>query len=162
MVVHSAGVLLYRFSGGQLEVMLVHPGGPFWKNKDDGAWSIPKGIFDENEDALSAAKREFEEETGFSVDGEFIYLGELRQPSKKIVHAWAIERDIDVTLINSNTFSVEWPKNSGILREYSEIDKGDWFDVETARRKILKGQAGFIDKLVEMLKHTNKESSVVS
>jgi predicted NUDIX family NTP pyrophosphohydrolase len=151
MAVHSAGVLLYRFSGGRLEVMLVHPGGPFWKNKDDGAWSIPKGIFDENEDALSAARREFEEETGFSIDGEFIYLGELRQPSKKIVHAWAVKSDIDVTLINSNTFSVEWPKNSGILREYPEIDKGDWFDLETAGRKILKGQVGFINKLIEVL-----------
>jgi predicted NUDIX family NTP pyrophosphohydrolase len=111
---------------------------------------------------LPAARREFEEETGFSVDGEFIYLGELRQPSKKIVHAWAIERDIDVTLINSNTFSVEWPKNSGILREYPEIDKGDWFDVETATRKILKGQVGFIDKLIERLEYSDTDGSEAS
>jgi predicted NUDIX family NTP pyrophosphohydrolase len=159
MAVHS---VLYRFSGGQLEVMLVHPGGPFWKNKDDGAWSIPKGIFNEDEDALSAAKREFQEETGFGIDGEFTYLGELRQPSKKIVQAWAVERDIDVTLINSKTFSVEWPKNSGILREYPEIDKGDRFDVGTATRKILKGRVGFIDKLIERLEFSDTDGSEAS
>jgi predicted NUDIX family NTP pyrophosphohydrolase len=151
MAVHSAGILSYRFRDGRLAVMLVHPGGLFWKNKDEGAWSIPKGVFDPDEEPLSAAKREFEEETGFKIDGEFIFLGELRQPSRKVVHAWAIERDIDVSLIKSNTFNVEWPKHSGIIKEYPEIDKGDWFDIETARRKILKGQVGFIDKLVEMI-----------
>jgi predicted NUDIX family NTP pyrophosphohydrolase len=117
MSVHSAGIILFRFKNEKLEVMLVHPGGPFWAKKDDGAWSIPKGLFEENENPLDAAKREFKEETGYEVGGEFIELGELKQPSRKIVHAWALEKDIDETKIVSNTFTLEWPKNSGNIKE---------------------------------------------
>lgn len=152
MSVHSGGILLFKYVGNKLNVMLVHPGGPFWAKKDEGAWSIPKGIFEEGEEPLAAAKREFKEETGFDVDGEFIELGEIKQPSKKIVLVWAMEKDIDVTKIKSNVFSLEWPKNSSKIKEYPEIDKGRWFGIEEARKKILKGQAGFIDRLIEKLK----------
>jgi predicted NUDIX family NTP pyrophosphohydrolase len=154
---HSAGILLFRFRNEKLEVMLVHPGGPFWAKKDNGAWSIPKGLFEENEKPMDAAKREFKEETGFEVDGEFIELGELKQPSKKIVHAWALEKDLDETKVMSNTFTLEWPKNSGRVQEYSEIDKAGWFDIEQAKKKILKGQIGFIDKLVEIINYVPKK-----
>ncbi|MCD5401140.1 NUDIX domain-containing protein [candidate division NPL-UPA2 bacterium] len=150
---HSAGILLFRYKNEQLEVMLVHPGGPFWAKKDDGAWSIPKGLFEENENLLNAAKREFKEETGLEIDGQFIDLGELKQPSRKIIHAWALEKDLDVTNIVSNTFTLEWPKNSGRLQEYPEIDKAEWFDIERAKKKILKGQVGFIDRLVEIINY---------
>jgi predicted NUDIX family NTP pyrophosphohydrolase len=147
----SAGILLFRFESRELEVMLVHPGGPLWANRDEGAWSIPKGLIDENETALDAAKREFKEETGFEVEGEFIKLGQLKQSSKKTVHAWAVEKDIDETQIVSNTFELEWPKDSGNMNEYPEIDRGAWFGLAQARIKILKGQARFIDRLVERL-----------
>jgi predicted NUDIX family NTP pyrophosphohydrolase len=150
---HSAGIFLFRFKNKKLEVMLVHPGGPFWAKKDDGAWSIPKGLFDENENPLDAAKREFKEETGFEVDGEFINLGELEQPSKKMIHVWALEKDLDAAKIVSNKFTLEWPRNSGILQEYPEVDKAGWFNIEQARKKISKGQMGFIDKLVEILNY---------
>ena len=157
---HSAGILLFRFRNGKLKVMLVHPGGPFWAKKDDGAWSIPKGLVEENEDLLNTAKREFNEEIGIEVDGEFIVLGELEQPSKKIVHAWALEKDLDVTNIVSNTFTLEWPRGTGKVREYPEIDKAKWFGIKEARNKILKGQIGFIDKLIEILDYVpEKESS---
>lgn len=136
--------------------MLVHPGGPYWKNKDGGAWSIPKGVYEEDENPLDAAKREFREETGYEVDGEFIDLGEIKQPSRKIVHAWAIEKDIDTSEIVSGTFSLEWPPNSGQIKEYPEVDKGQWFEFHEAKRKILRGQANFIDKLIEKL-HYNQE-----
>ena len=151
MSLQSAGILLFRFKNGKLEVMLTHPGGPFWTNRDAGAWSIPKGLIDKNETALDAAKREFKEETGFVVEGEFIQLGELKQPNKKIVHAWAVEKDIDATKIVSNTFELEWPKGSGNINAYPEIDKGAWFGLAQARFKILKGQAGFIGRLVKRL-----------
>lgn len=154
---HSAGILLFRFRNEKLEVMLAHPGGPFWAKKDKGAWSIPKGLLEENENPMDAAKREFKEETGFEVDGEFIELGELQQPSKKIVHAWALEKDLDETKIMSNTFTFEWPKNSGRVQEYLEIDKAGWFDIEQAKKKILKGQIGFIDKLVEITNYVPKK-----
>jgi predicted NUDIX family NTP pyrophosphohydrolase len=151
MSVHSAGILLFRFRNEKLEVMLVHPGGPFWARKDDGAWSIPKGILDENEDPVDAAKREFNEETGLEADGDFIELGEVKQPSGKIVHAWALEKDLDVTEIKSNSFTIEWPKNSGKIREYPEIDRAGWFGLDEARAKILKGQVAFLGRLAEML-----------
>lgn len=151
MSVRSAGILLYHFNEGKLLVMLVHPGGPFWAKKDDGAWSIPKGIYEEGENPLNAAKREFQEETGQEMDGEFIDLGEVKQPSRKIVHAWALEHDFDTSKIISNTFSLEWPPKSGITREYPEVDKGQWFDVRAAREKILKGQSEFLDRLVEKI-----------
>ena len=132
--------------------MLVHPGGPFWANRDDGAWSIPKGIFESDENPLQAAKREFREETGYEIEGNFIDLGEIKQPSGKIIHAWAIERDIDTANIMSNTFALEWPKNSGNVKEYPEIDKAEWFKIDQAQCKILKGQVGFIEKLIAMLR----------
>jgi predicted NUDIX family NTP pyrophosphohydrolase len=153
MSVHSAGILLYRFIDQQLEVMLVHPGGPYWASKDLGAWSIPKGLIEEDEPALEAAKREFKEETGFEVNGDFIELGTLKQPSKKIVHAWALEQDLDTTKIVSNAFELEWPKYSGKLEEYPEVDKGEWFDIEQAKTKMSKGQVGFIDLLIKCINY---------
>ncbi len=151
MAVKSAGILLYRFKDGQLQVMLVHPGGPFWTKKDKGAWSIPKGICEEDEVAIEAAKREFREETGFDIDGSFIDLGELRQSSGKIVHAWALEGDLDTGKIKSNTFQMEWPRGSGRIRQYPEIDKGEWFSIDVAKEKIVKGQRGFLERLLEEL-----------
>src|SRR5512136_2146970 len=147
MSVHSAGVLLYRFRDGGLEVLLVHPGGPFWSGKDEGAWSIPKGIFEENESALQAAKREMEEETGFAVNGQFIDLGTILQPSRKILHIWALEGDLDANQARSNSFTLEWPRKSGIIMEFPEMDRAEGCDLKNARQKIQKGQAGFIDRL---------------
>jgi len=154
---YSNGILLFRFRDERLEVMLVHPGGPIWAKKDYGVWSIPKGLPEEHENSLETAKREFKEETGLEVDGEFIDLGELNQPSKKIVHVWALEKDLDVTNIVSNTFTFEWPKNSGKIQEYPEVDKAGWFDIELAKKKILKGQIGFIDRLMDVINYSRKE-----
>jgi predicted NUDIX family NTP pyrophosphohydrolase len=151
MSVHSYGILLFQPTNGGPRVMLVHPGGPFWAGKDDGAWSIPKGLPEQGETALETAQREFREETGFAVEGSFIPLGELKQPSGKIIHAWALEHDLDVTRIRSNTFSLEWPRRSGNVREYPEIDEGRWFSLGEARQKITAGQAGFLDRLMEHL-----------
>jgi predicted NUDIX family NTP pyrophosphohydrolase len=134
--------------------MLVHPGGPFWANRDLGSWSMPKGLFEPGEPPLAAAKREFAEETGFDIDGDFIDLGSLQQPSRKIVHAWAVEGNIDVSKINSNTFSLEWPAKSGHIKEYPEIDRGEWFSIDLARAKITKGQQRFLDRLV---RHVGKK-----
>ncbi|MGE5445855.1 MAG: NUDIX domain-containing protein [Ignavibacteriales bacterium] len=152
---HSAGILLFRFKNKKLEVLLVHPGGPFWAKKDQGVWSIPKGLFEENENPLDVARREFKEETGFEIDGEFIELGEVQQPERKVVHAWAFEKDIDETKVVSNTFTLEWPKNSGRMQEYPEIDKAGWFRLEEARVKILKGQVSFLKRLVERINYTH-------
>jgi predicted NUDIX family NTP pyrophosphohydrolase len=116
--------------------------------KDEGAWSIPKGEYADGEDALPAAKREFYEETGFSVDGVFVPLGELKQPGGKVVTAWGLENDLDASLVRSNAFSLEWPPRSGRMRQFPEVDRAGWFTVALARRKILKGQTGFIDRLV--------------
>ncbi len=148
---HSGGILLFRFREDRLQVLLVHPGGPFWIRKDEGAWSIPKGLFEEDESPLEAAKREFREETGFEAEGEFIELGVQKQPSRKIVHAWALEMDLDETKVVSNRFTLEWPKKSGITREYPEIDRAYWFDIDQARMKVQKGQLVFIDRLIELL-----------
>jgi len=143
----SAGILLYRKSNGRLEVFLVHPGGPFWKNKDFGAWSIPKGEYEIGEDPLTAARREFEEETGHPMpDGELVSLGEIKQPSGKIVSAWAIEGNCPAD-IRSNMFSLEWPPNSGKTEEFPEVDRAGWFEIEDARAKLLPGQHGFLDQL---------------
>jgi predicted NUDIX family NTP pyrophosphohydrolase len=152
MRVHSGGILLFRRRGGRLQVLLVHPGGPYWENRDEGAWSIPKGLFEENEVPHEAARREFAEETGFVVEGEFIELGEQLQPSKKTVHAWALEGDLDATRIASNTFSLQWPPGSGRFEDYPEIDRGQWFDIDKAGKKITKGQAVFLERLIEILK----------
>lgn len=134
-----------------LEVFLVHPGGPFWAKRDNGAWSIPKGLIEADEQPLAAARREFKEETGFDVDGEFSALGQLKQPSSKVVHAWAVQMDLDASQLNSNTFSLEWPKGSGNVRDYPEVDRGGWFELAEARRKIFHGQAVFLDRLREHL-----------
>jgi predicted NUDIX family NTP pyrophosphohydrolase len=147
----SSGLLLYRRKGIVTEVFLVHPGGPFWAKKDEGAWSIPNGEFGDNEEPLAGAKREFEEETGFTVEGEYELLEPVRQPSGKVVHAWAVRADIDATAIRSNTFSIELPKGSGKMREFPEIDRADWFSVRDARRKILKGQVAFLDQVERKL-----------
>ena len=152
MVKNSAGILMYRFRERSLEVFLVHPGGPFWAKKDEGAWSIPKGEFNiDTEDPLEAAKREFEEETGYALEGEFIPLENLKQSSMKIVYAWAVEGDCDAVKIKSNTFSMEWPPRSGKQQEFPEVDRAEWFDIETAKIKILKGQKPFIDRLLERM-----------
>jgi len=136
----SAGLLLYRVTNGAVEVFLVHPGGPFWVRKDDGVWSIPKGEFEPGEDPLDAAKREFTEETSLTASGEFVPLKPLKQPSGKIVHAWAVEGDADPARVRSNTFAFKG-------REYPEVDRAAWFGLADARKKILKGQAGFLDQL---------------
>jgi predicted NUDIX family NTP pyrophosphohydrolase len=147
----SAGILLYRRRENGIEVLLVHPGGPFWAKKDLGAWSIPKGEIADGEDPLAAARREFEEETGSAVDGGFVALGDVKQPGGKIVSAWALEGDLDTASIRSNTFAMEWPPKSGRMRDFPEVDAGEWFSLETAAEKILKGQAGFLSRLVEIL-----------
>jgi len=147
----SAGLLLYRKVRGSVEVFLVHPGGPFWAKKDDGAWSIPKGEFDEGEEPLDAAKREFREETGLVAEGEFQPLKPARQRSGKIVYAWAVHLDLNAAAVTSNTFSMEWPRGSGRMQEFPEIDRADWFNIDLARRKILKGQLGLLDQLEQAM-----------
>lgn len=147
----SAGLLLYRETSGSLEVLLVHPGGPFWNKKDDGAWSIPKGELAAGEDPLEAARRELAEETGASAQGEAIPLGALKQSGGKIVQAWAVRGDFDPDLLRSNTFLLEWPPKSGRMREFPEVDRAGWFPLAIAKRKILKGQTGFLDELQEKL-----------
>jgi predicted NUDIX family NTP pyrophosphohydrolase len=150
----SAGLLMFRFRKGKPEVFLVHPGGPFWKNKDLGAWSIPKGEYQE-EDPLTAARREFEEETGFSVSGEFITLTPLKQPHGKVISAWAFEGEADPDHIRSNTFALEWPPKSGQEQAFPEVDRAAWFSLEAARQKILPGQIGFLDELETILRLQN-------
>lgn len=148
----SAGLLLFRpkSEGSQLEVFLVHPGGPFWRSKDDGAWTIPKGEFTDDEDALAAARREFREETGSDApDGDYLPLKPVKQAGGKIVHAWAIEGDFDPAGLRSNNFQCEWPPRSGRMQEFPEVDRADWFAPDMARRKILAGQLPLIDQLLE-------------
>jgi len=148
----SAGILLYRNKNHQLEFFLVHSGGPFFKNKDAGVWSVPKGEFLDDEDPLIAAKREFEEETGQPLTGDnFIELSPIRQKSGKTVHAWALEGDIDADNIVSNTFEIEWPPRSGKLASFAEIDRGGWFEVEEAKVKINPAQVALIDELISIL-----------
>ena len=151
MSINSAGILLYRLRDNAVEVLLAHPGGPFWSGKDMGAWSIPKGLTEANEDSLQAAKREFREETGFEVDGQFIDLGTIRQPSRKMIQIWALEHDMDADRLQSNEFALEWPRKSGIMMQFPEIDRAEWFDIERARQKIHKGQAGFLDRLISKI-----------
>ncbi|SEP43840.1 NUDIX domain-containing protein [Mucilaginibacter sp. OK283] len=143
----SAGILLYRKFNDVLQVFLVHPGGPFWKNKDDGAWSIPKGEYESDEDPLAAAKREFYEETGQSIDGEFIALKPIKQKSGKIVQAYLVEGDIDAHNIKSNLFEIEWPPKTGKMQSFPEVDRAGWFTVDEARVKINAGQVGLVVEL---------------
>ncbi len=147
----SAGLLMYRWRADQIEVLLVHPGGPFWSRKDSGAWSIPKGACDPGEDLLDAAKREFNEETGLVASGPFDRLSPRRQSGGKLVHAWAFAGDGDAERMVSNTFTMEWPPGSGRVQEYPEVDRAAWFDLATARRKINPAQAGFLDDLVRLI-----------
>jgi predicted NUDIX family NTP pyrophosphohydrolase len=151
----SAGILLYRIAGGEPEVLLVHPGGPFFARKDAGVWSIPKGEYDDGEDPLACALREFEEETGTALPpGEPIELGTVTQRSGKVVSAWAAEGDLDADAVTSNTFTMEWPPRSGRTAEFPEIDRAGWFGVEAAREKLVAAQAEFVDRLLGYLRDT--------
>lgn len=150
----SAGLLMFRRRDEGVEVLLVHPGGPFWAKKDEGAWSLPKGVIDPGEDELLAAIREFEEETGSTAEGDFIALTPRRQPSGKVIYAWAIEGDCDPEAMESNTFTMEWPPRSGKMSEFPEADRIEWFDTESAKRKIISGQKGFIEEFENFLKRT--------
>jgi predicted NUDIX family NTP pyrophosphohydrolase len=148
----SAGILMYRRGAQGLEVLLVHPGGPFWARKDLGAWSIPKGEYSESEDPLKVATREFEEETGAALCGELRLLGELTQPGRKIVTAFAVEGDFDPATLKSNTFELEWPPKSGRKATFPEVDRAQWFSLEMAREKILSGQREFIRRVLKIAK----------
>ena len=154
----SAGILLYRRAGPSPEVFLVHPGGPFWARKDEGAWSIPKGLCEEDEDPLLAARREFAEETGAVPAGPFLPLGEFRQSGGKIVLAWAAEGDCDPAALKSNEFSMEWPPRSGRVQSFPEIDRGAWMSPDEASRKILEGQRPILEALLRRLGSGARES----
>lgn len=143
----SAGVLLFRRRSHGLEVLLVHPGGPLWAKKDEGAWSIPKGEIETGEDPLTAACREFEEELGSPVSGDFIELTPIRQASGKMVYAWAVEGDFDPATLTGGLFSMEWPPRSGRQQQFPEVDRAEWFTMEHARRKINKGQTPLLEQL---------------
>jgi predicted NUDIX family NTP pyrophosphohydrolase len=148
----SAGVLLYRVVDGGVEVLIVHMGGPFWTHKNVAAWSIPKGEYADGEQPLDVARREFAEELGSPLPpGELIELGEIKQPSGKIITAWALGADFDATTAVSNTFALEWPKGSGTMQEFPEVDRAEWYDVDTARTKLVRGQVGFLDRLLNQL-----------
>jgi predicted NUDIX family NTP pyrophosphohydrolase len=147
----SAGLLLFRRPSRGLEVLLVHPGGPFWARKDLGAWSVPKGEYGDTEDPRAVALREFEEETGARPHGELLPLGQVTQPGRKVVIAWATEGDFDPHSLVSNTFELEWPPRSGRKRSFPEVDRAEWFSIEDARRRILPGQRDFIERLVATL-----------
>jgi predicted NUDIX family NTP pyrophosphohydrolase len=142
----SAGLLMFRMRSARMEFLLVHPGGPYWQRKNFGSWSIPKGEYAQGQDPLEAAKREFEEETGYVPSGNFLTLGEIKQAGGKVVAAWAFEGDCDPRKIRSNTFSMEWPPKSGKMREFPEVDRADWFSPEDARKHILEGQSGFLER----------------
>jgi predicted NUDIX family NTP pyrophosphohydrolase len=151
----SAGILPFRTpAAGGVELLLVHPGGPFWARKDAGSWSLAKGEMEADDRALlEVARREFREETGFVAEGPFIPLGDLRQPGGKVVHAWAVRGAFDPAKLRSNTFAMEWPRGSGRLRAFPEVDRAAWFDVDTARTKLLAGQVAFVDRLLQQRLH---------
>jgi predicted NUDIX family NTP pyrophosphohydrolase len=151
MPVQSAGILLFRRTPAGPEVLLVHPGGPFWARRDEGAWSIPKGEHDEGEAPVDAARREFEEETGSLPPEPLVELGEVRQKSGKRVRAWAVEGDLDAGEVRSSTFELEWPPRSGRMQTFPEIDRAAWFDLDEARRRLLPAQVPFLDRLREHL-----------
>jgi len=149
---HSAGILLYRHRRGTVQVLLVHPGGPFWARRDEGAWSIPKGVYARGEDPLAAARREFAEETGAELEGGAVALGSFRQSAAKIVDVWAVEGEFDPASLASNTFTMEWPPRSGRRREVPEVDRAEWFAPEEASRKILAGQRPMLQALLRHLR----------
>ena len=148
----SAGIILFKVEENELMIFLVHPGGPYWQKKDEGAWSIPKGEFNDDENALEAAKREFVEETGFTITGNFIELTPVKQKSGKMVYAWAVENTIDAENIKSNSFTIEWPPKSNKIMTYPEVDKAAWFTIDTAKTRINPAQAPLIDELAIKLK----------
>jgi predicted NUDIX family NTP pyrophosphohydrolase len=150
MAKRSAAILLYRYRNG-LEVFLVHPGGPFWAKKDARAWSLPKGEYEADEDALTAAKRELLEETGFAIEGNYVALGEVKQAGGKIVTAWAVEGDLDPEKVKSNLFQMEWPPKSGRMREFPEVDKAGWFSPALAAEKLVQAQTEFVTRLQYLL-----------
>jgi predicted NUDIX family NTP pyrophosphohydrolase len=152
MAKQAAGILVYRNKDKQLGIFLVHPGGPIHKNKDLGAWQIPKGEFEKDEEPFDAARREFKEETGQEVDGIFIELKPVKYKSGKIIYAWAVQGEVDEDKVSSNFFSMEWPPKSGRQQEFPEVDRGEWFTIEQAKQKILPALVPFIDELVEKLK----------
>jgi predicted NUDIX family NTP pyrophosphohydrolase len=146
----SSGLLLFRRRGDGLEVLLVHMGGPFWRNRDAGAWSIPKGEHQPRDDSLREARREFSEELGLAAPaGKALDLGSLKQPSGKLIHAWAQESDLDLSEFHSNTFELEWPRGSGRLERFPEVDRAEWLDLDAARVKLVSGQVPFLDGLCE-------------
>jgi len=147
----SAGILLYRWKNSVLGVFLIHPGGPFFAKKDEGAWSVPKGELDEGEDALAAARREFGEETGCKAEGDFIPLSPIIQKNGKTVLAWAVEGDCDAASIKSNTFALEWPPKSGRVQDFPEVDRAGWFTVDEAKKKINPAQAALVDELLDKI-----------
>ena len=151
MLKQSAGILLYRMTNEQLQVFLVHPGGPFFRKKDEGAWSIPKGEYVDGEEPLVAAQREFEEETGQTIRGNFVKLQPVKQKSGKVVQAWAVEGDIDHNAIISNLFEMEWPPKSGKRVNFPEIDRAGWFTIDIAKQKIIPGQMGLIEELEKLI-----------
>ncbi len=152
----SAGVLMYRYRNGELEVFLVHPGGPFWAKKDLGSWSIPKGEYEDGEEPPGAAAREFQEETGFAVKGSLHELGVVKQAGGKVIAAWCFEGDADPADLLSNTFQLEWPPRSGSTMEFPEVDRGGWFSLAAARERILRGQAPFLDMLCGLLNYAEQ------
>jgi predicted NUDIX family NTP pyrophosphohydrolase len=151
MAQRSAGLLVYRHVNEGVELFLVHPGGPFWAKKDEGAWCIPKGLCESDEGLLEAAKREFREETGFSVEGEFLRLGSFKQPSGKVIEAWAVEHDLDPQALLSNTFSMEWPPKSGRMAAFPEVDRAAWLPPDEALKKVTKGQRPIIEELLRKI-----------
>jgi len=152
MTKRSAGIALYRMQGSEPALLLVHPGGPFWKGKDEGAWSIPKGLYSEEEDALEAAQREFCEETGSSPRGPFATLGDFRLPGGKVLSVWAAEGDFDPTALQSNTFTIDWPPGSGQKATFAEVDHACWFSAADALKKVTKGQQQVVERLLTYLK----------
>jgi predicted NUDIX family NTP pyrophosphohydrolase len=153
MPTNSAGILVYRRRPSGLEVFLVHPGGPFWAKKDQGAWSIPKGEFGDAENALDAARREFTEETGQTIDGEFLPLTPSKQPSRKIVYGFAVEGDVDADKIVSNEFELEWPPRSGVMQRFPEVDRGAWFAIAEAKKRVHAGLVPVLEELERLVGH---------
>jgi len=159
MAKSSAGILMYRYADGELQVLLVHPGGPYWRAKDEGAWSIPKGEYDPDEDPLAAAIREFQEETGAVPCGDFIALLPIKQPDGKTVTAFAVQGDFDPSSLRSNTFTIEWPPRSGRMQEFPEVDRAQWFSIAEAERRLLKGQIPLLWQLAEAVRKSPRHRS---